>query len=176
MRKEDCFYLGHISRKHGLKGEVIAVFDTDQPQRYQNLESVFVELHGELVPFFIQEMATNSKGHFILDFEDVGAGEADRLLDRELYLPLDFLPQLSGKAFYYHEVIGFRMIDRVAGDIGICSEIIESSAQPIFRIKEGETEILVPAVDEFIISIDREKEEIHLDCPEGLIDLYRRAE
>lgn len=173
MRKEDCFHLGHISRKHGLRGEVIAVFDTDQPQRYQNLESVFVETHGELVPFFIVEMATNSKGHFILAFEDIGPAEADKLIDRELWLPLEFLPSLSGKAFYYHEIIGFKMIDRQAGEIGVCRQVIDSSAQPLFLIMDGTTEILVPAVDDFIESIDREKEEIHLSCPEGLIELYR---
>ena len=70
MRKEDCFYLGHISRKHGYKGEVIAVFDTDQKENYTALESVLLDIHGELIPFFIEEMAMNSKGHFILGLED----------------------------------------------------------------------------------------------------------
>ena len=52
MRIEDCFQLGHISRLHGFKGEVVAVFDTDRPEAYENLESVFLEDRGELIPFF----------------------------------------------------------------------------------------------------------------------------
>lgn len=176
MRKEDCYQLGHISRLHGYKGEVIAVFDTDQPQNYLELESVFVDTHGELVPFFIEEMATNSKGHFILRFEDVDPEEAQKMVGMELYLPIEALPPLQGKQFYFHEVIGFKMIDKQAGEIGICEAILDSSAQPIFKIMDGETEILVPAVDEFIESVDREKKEIHLNCPEGLIELYRSGE
>ncbi len=173
MRKEDCYQLGHISRLHGYKGEVIAVFDTDQPQNYFELESVFVDVRGELIPFFIEEMAQNSKGHFILRFEDVTPAEATTMVGYDLYLPSEVLPPLTGKQFYYHEVIGFKMIDATVGPFGTCQDIIDSSAQPLFRIMDGETEILVPAVDEFIESIDREKQEIHLNCPEGLIELYR---
>ena len=175
MRKEDCYQLGHISRLHGYKGEVIAVFDTDQPQNYLELESVFVDVRGELVPFFIEDMATNSKGHFILRFEDVDPEEATHMVGAELYLPLEILPPLEGKQFYFHEVIDFKMIDATLGSIGFCKDVIDSSAQPLFKIMDGETEILVPAVDEFIESIDRDKKEIHLNCPEGLIDLYKQS-
>ncbi len=176
MRKEDCFYLGHISRKHGYKGEVIAVFDTDQKENYNELESVLVETHGELVPFFIEEMAVNSKGHFILRFEDTNSEEAaEALIGRELYLPIDILPPLQGKSFYFHEVVGFEMMDHEAGFIGICEGVIDQSAQPIFLIRQNELEILVPAVDEFIESIDRKGRKIFLKTPPGLLDLYRNA-
>ncbi|HBF18921.1 MAG: 16S rRNA processing protein RimM [Owenweeksia sp.] len=173
MRKEDCFYLGHISRKHGYKGEVIAVFDTDQKENYTALESVLLDIHGELIPFFIEEMAMNSKGHFILGLEDVVTDEdAEKLIGRELYLPLEVLPPLSGKSFYFHEVIGFSMVDAEAGPIGTCMDIIDQSAQPIFQIDKDGTEILVPAVDEFIQSIDRDTRTIYLQTPPGLLDIY----
>lgn len=174
MRKEDCFYLGHISRTHGLKGEVVAVFDTDRPEAYTELESVFVDNRGELIPFFIEELSTNSKGHFILRFEDMSPEESEDLVGSELYLPLNLLPPLSGKAFYFHEVIGFTLQDAAAVEIGHCVKMLEGSAQPLFVIegKNGE-EILVPAIDEFIEKIDRQAQTIYLNLPEGLLDLYR---
>lgn len=176
MQKEDCFNLGHISRQHGYKGEVVAVFDTDIPQKYKELESVFLEEDGELIPFFIDQMATNSKGHFIIQFEDVeGEEEARRLVNKEIFLPLEFLPPLSGKSFYYHEVEGFQMIDTEHGTLGECLNVIDQSSQPIFRISDGETEYLVPAVDDFIEEIDRNKRTIVLNTPPGLIQLYRDA-
>ena len=56
MRKEDCYLLGKITRKHGLSGNIILKLDTDQPEFYKNLESIFVEINGLLVPFFIEKI------------------------------------------------------------------------------------------------------------------------
>ncbi len=172
MRKEDCFQLGHISRLHGFKGSVIGVFDTDRPQAYQNLESVLIDWDDELIPFFIEEQSQNSKGHFILKFEDINTeAEAQKLINSELWLPLSALPKLEGKSFYYHEIIGFKMISE-GQLIGHCKAVLDNSAQVLFQIDAQGQEVLVPAIDEFIESIDREKEEIKLRLPEGLVELY----
>lgn len=176
MHKKECFQLGHITRTHGLQGALVAFFDTDRPGAYQKLESVFVDIRGELVPFFISRLEPAARGHFILEFEDLPAAEADTMINRELWLPLDALPPLRGKNFYYHEVIGFAAEDRQEGFLGHCAEVIDRSAQPLFRILEGETEILVPATDAFIEAIDRKQRVIRLQCPPGLIELYRGSE
>ena len=56
MQKEDCYFLGRIIRKHGLSGNLILKLDTDQPEIYKKLESIFVEINGLLVPFFIEKI------------------------------------------------------------------------------------------------------------------------
>jgi 16S rRNA processing protein RimM len=172
VQKEDCFLLGHISRTHGLKGELVAVFDTDQPERYKELESVFVESHGELVPFFISGIHQNSRGHFIISIEDTDPDEIPNMVGRNLWLPLSLLPPLTGKSFYFHEVVGFEIVDTQKGALGKCAGIIETAAQPLFQVMNGETEILIPAIDQIIEKIDRENQEILVNCPEGLVELY----
>lgn len=173
MLLEECFQLGHISRLHGYKGAVVAVFDTDRPEAYTTLESVLIENDGELIPFFITDLSRNSKGHFILTFEDLEAEEAASYIGAELYLPLNLLPPLSGKKFYFHEVTGFAVYDKEAGLIGELEMMLDSGAQPLFKIvNTEEKEILVPAIDDFIDRIDRQEKEIHLQLPEGLLDIY----
>ncbi|WP_159799659.1 ribosome maturation factor RimM [Flavobacterium sp. MK4S-17] len=173
MRKEDCFYLGKIAKKFSYKGEVLAYLDTDEPGLYENMESVFVELNNHLVPFFILESRLHKNDFLRIRFEDMDSEEAaDRILGCELYLPLTALPALEGNKFYFHEIIGFTAEDKRLGNVGIITGVNDNSAQPLFEIKKGETEILIPMIDDFIIKVDRENKTILLDTPEGLIDLY----
>lgn len=173
MRKEDCFYLGKIAKKFSFKGEVLIYLDTDEPEMYEDLESVFVEFNKNLVPFFIENSQLH-KGDFLkVRFEDVDSEEeADKLLNCEVYLPLTMLPPLEGNKFYFHEVIGFDVVDARLGNIGKIVAINDSAAQPLFEIDKEGTEILVPMIDNFIVEVSREKKTIFLDTPEGLVDLY----
>ena len=98
--------------------------------------------------------------------------DAQHLLNSELYLPIETLPKLKGNKFYYHEVIGFEIWDQEKGYVGILQRIIEDTAQPIFEIKEGYNEILLPIVDHFIIELQRENKKIIVSFPEGLLELY----
>jgi 16S rRNA processing protein RimM len=177
MRREDCFYLGKIVRKHSFKGEVVVKLDTDEPEIYKNLESVFVALGNDLVPFFIVESLLQKGNQLRVAFEDVHDEEdADALMGSELFLPLEFLPKLQGNKFYFHEIIGFQISDVNYGRIGIIAGVNDSSAQPLFEIDANGKEVLIPMTDDFIKKIDREKSEIIVETPEGLIDLYLQTE
>ncbi|CAL2104669.1 Ribosome maturation factor RimM [Tenacibaculum sp. 190130A14a] len=173
MRIEDCFYLGKIVKKHSFKGEVVIKLDTDEPELYRNMESVFVGLGNNLVPFFI-EKSSLSKGTMLrVKFEDVSSEEdADAIMRAGIYLPLSLLPKLTGNKFYYHEVIGFKIIDASFGEVGVIKNINDTSAQPLFEIEREEKEIFIPMIDDFIKKVDRANQIIEVATPEGLIDLY----
>lgn len=173
MQKKDCFYLGKIVKKHSFKGEVIIKLDTDEPDLYENLESVFVDLGNNLIPFFIEKSTLSKATMFRVKFEDVNTeADADAILRSEVYLPLDLLPKLSGDKFYYHEVIGFTVVDASFGEVGNIVSINDSSAQPLFEIDREGKEVFIPMIDDFIKKVDRENNTIEVETPEGLIDLY----
>ncbi len=173
MRKDDCFYLGKIAKKFSFKGEVLIYLDTDEPEMYEDLESVFVEFNKNLVPFFIENSQLHKNDFLKVRFEDVDNEEkADELIGREVYLPLSMLPKLEGNKFYYHEVIGFDVIDMRLGNIGKIVSINDSAAQPLFEIEKDSIEILIPMIDNFIVEVNRNNKSITLNTPEGLVDLY----
>jgi len=173
MRKEDCFYLGKIAKKFSFKGEVLVYLDTDEPELYQEMESIFVEFNKNLIPFFI-ENSNLHKGDFLrVKFEDVDNEEqADEIINCEVYLPLNMLPKLEGNKFYFHEVIGFEIEDQRLGVFGKIVSINDTSAQPLFEVINGNVEILVPMIDQFLVKIDRENKKVIMDLPEGLVEMY----
>ena len=173
MRKEDCFYLGKIAKKFSFKGEVLVYLDTDEPELYENLESMFVECGKHLVPFFIENSSLHKNDFLRVRFEDVNnEEEADAILGNHVYLPLKMLPKLSGNKFYFHEVIGFEIEDKRYGFVGEIQSINDSSAQPLFEVLNGDTEILIPMIDLFLVKIDRENKKVMMDLPDGLIEMY----
>lgn len=173
MKKEDCFYLGKIVKKYSFKGELLAKLDTDEPDLYENLDAIFLDLRGNLVPFFIEASQLHKSDLLRLKFEDVDSeADADALIKTELYLPLELLPKLEGNKFYFHEVIGFTIKDKSFGEVGIIKAVNDSTAQALFEVDRNGTEILIPMNDEFIIKVDRENKTIEVDTPEGLIELY----
>ncbi|QBZ97424.1 ribosome maturation factor RimM [Flavobacterium sangjuense] len=173
MRKEDCFYLGKIAKKFSFKGEVLIYLDTDEPELYENMESVFVEFNKNLVPFFIENGSLHKNDFLRVQFEDVDTeAEADTLLGCEVYLPLSMLPKLEGNQFYFHEVIGFEIEDKRLGVFGKIVSINDTTAQPLFEVVNGSVEILIPMIDQFLVKIDRENKKVVMDLPEGLVEMY----
>jgi 16S rRNA processing protein RimM len=173
MQKEECFYLGKIVSKYSFKGEVLVKIDTDEPGIYENMESVFVSIGNNLVPFFIDKCRLHKSNLLRIDFEEVKTeNDADRIMGSELFLPLSFLPKLTGDKFYFHEVIGFAVIDSVHGNIGSIKSINDSTSQALFEIEKGDRELLIPVNDEIITKVDRENKTIFITTPEGLVELY----
>lgn len=173
MRKEECFYLGKIAKKFSFKGEVLIYLDTDEPELYENMESVFVEFNNNLVPFFIENSSLHKNDFLRVRFEDMESEEeADKVLGCAIYLPLSILPKLSGNKFYFHEVIGFEIEDKRLGVFGKIVSINDTSAQPLFEVVNGEVEILIPMIDKFLVKIDRENKKVIMDLPEGLVEMY----
>jgi 16S rRNA processing protein RimM len=173
MRKEECFYLGKVAKKFSFKGEVLVYLDTDEPELYDNMESVLVEFNQTLVPFFIESSSLHKDSLLRVQFEDIHNEEdADRIMGCELYMPLSFLPKLEGNKFYYHEVIGFEIDDQRLGVVGKIVSINDSTAQPLFEVLNRGVELLIPMIDQFLVKIDRENKKVVMNLPEGLVEMY----
>ena len=169
---KDFFYLGHITKPFGYKGALVIYLDTDQPEKYQTLDAVFIDTDGEMIPYMIEEFQYRGNNQAVVTFSDISPEDSKSLIKSEIYLPISLLPPLTGNNFYYHEVIDFQVVDAEKGNIGICKEFLDFSKQPIMQIELDGKEILVPAVDEFIQKVDRENKIIYIAAPEGLIDIY----
>lgn len=174
MNIDSCYLLGFVIKPHGLKGEVIIQLDVDFPEYYKNLESVFISKNQEklLVPFFIEKISIlQQKAH--IKFEEIDKIEqAEDMVGNEIYLPLNFLPPLSGNQFYFHEIIDFHIMDEDKGALGYVKDVYQLPNQDLIGMMYQDKEVLIPINDATIKKVDRVKKLLHTMLPEGLLEIY----
>ncbi len=146
--------------------------DVDDPSLYHELDGVFLDINGQLIPHFITR-ADPRGNQMIVEFQGVyGEAAAMALINKPIYLPLDLLPALSGKQFYFHEVIGFTIRDLKFGVVGTIRAITDHPVNPLFIVDHNEREVLIPMNDDVLVEVNRELREIVTDTPDGLIELF----
>ena len=174
MTIKDCFFLGTVAKLHGYKGEVSLFLDVSNPSEYRNLSSVFVEINGNLTPFFIESVKVKNKGFITVKFQDIDSEiEAKSLLKKSLYLPLDQLIELDEVSFYDHEIIGYSVSDLRLGEIGNVTNIVDIKSNPLIVVlNKNKKEILIPIFNGLVKKVDRKSKKLNIAAPEGLIELY----
>jgi 16S rRNA processing protein RimM len=172
MRKEDCFFLGTVVAKYSFNGEVLIKLDTDEPQQYLSLASFLLEQKTGLVPYFTTAVKLHKTKLLRVSIEEVDSEhQANELIGKSVYLPLDQLPSLNDDQFYYHEIIGFEIVDTTLGSVGKIINVNDSSSQVLLEVDHMNKKVLIPLVDELIHKIDKEKKQLHLSIPNGLFNL-----
>jgi 16S rRNA processing protein RimM len=170
VQKEQCFSLGKITKLHGYKGGLILHIDSSTPQFFKDLESVFLEINQELVPFFFAQKGKLNGKKLLVYFEDISPEKASALVGRNAYLPQSMFPEVEDDLYYDKAIMGYDVIVKDAS-IGKIVDVVENSGQNLFVVASNSSEYLIPAVDPFITSLDQAKKIIYLELPEGLLDL-----
>jgi 16S rRNA processing protein RimM len=171
MNKEQCFTLGVVSKTQGYKGLLIFRLEVDFPEEYSKLESVYIEKNSKLIPFFIEKIEILPKGFARVKLEDVDTEEyAASLVKGNLFLPIENLPELDKDQFYFHEIIGFKVIDD-AKELGVIIEYIDIPVNPQLLVDHSGNEVIIPISDHFYKGIDKEKKEVYVSLPPGLIEV-----
>lgn len=172
MKKEDCFQLGRITRLHGLRGEMQWLFDADDPAAYADLDRVFIEQKGELVPYFIESLNIQPT-RIIARLEGIATLEAATpLVGSGLWLPDEDLPELEDGQFYFHEVVGAQVHEAGKGLLGTVKEVVSTGYQDLLVVMVQGREVLIPIVDDIVGDYDATANRIDVTLPEGLLDVY----
>lgn len=172
MTIEEAFYIGYITKTKGLKGEVQIFFEYEEPELL-DLDVVFAEISGKLVPFFVSsyKLQNNNTGNFYFDDID-HIDKAQLLIKKKIYLPLSKKPERDEDEFFYSDLKGFTAVDETLGTLGEILEVHEYPQQFVATLLYKDTEVMFPLNEDFIIEIDDDEQILTVDLPEGLLDVY----
>ena len=172
--------MGRVTRPHGVRGEIKVAPDTDDPQRFDGLERLFLGAD----PASARERAVEHvrfqypKGRTVvlLSIADVDSVEAaDDLRGLQVYADPDDLPALEEGQAFLHDMIGLTVIEVDAdgaevGEMGTVRDLYDGS-QLLFAIaRPGGPDVLLPDVDEFVVRLDLDARRLYVRPPEGLVE------
>ena len=176
MTIDETYQLGYLIKTHGLRGHLVAHFDVDDVAAYQKLKTVYLTLAGaptKLVAHEVEKVQPQAGNKVLLKLRGIDRIEdAEPLRGSQLHLPLDALPELDDDQFYFHDVIGFTVVDENLGALGTVENFYELPQQDMLAMRYQGQEVLIPVVDELVSHADQEKKEIYVNLPEGLLDIY----
>ena len=173
IKQEEVYSIGRIGKTHGIRGEVTLHFDDDIFDRV-DADYLVLELEGILVPFFIEEYRFRSGSTALMKFEGVDTQERAReLTGSGVFFPRRLAETAGDEAplTALASLVGFTVIDAANGcHIGTIGSVDHTTMNTLFCLDNG---ILIPAAEELIDGVDREKREVALHLPEGLLQLQR---
>lgn len=172
MNIEDCYQAGYIGKPHGVKGLVKAVFDVDKLDDYIERDSTFLQTPSGFKKYTLEQFSIVNGQQVLLGFEEVTNREdAEAIKGAGIFFPLDELPELTGNKFYYHEIVGYTIVDDKLGELGKVVRVDEMPAQDLIIMRHEGREIPIPITDEFVIGPDRKAKTLQCNLPEGLLEI-----
>ena len=176
MLPDETYQLGYVLKTHGLRGHVAAHFDVDDPKVYQKLKTVYLAMPGapgKLVSYEVEKLQPQAGSRVLLKLHGIDRIEdAEPLRGAQLHLPLTALPDLADDQFYFHDVIGFTVVDAQLGELGTVENFYELPQQDMLAMRYQGQEVLIPVVDALVSHADLATKQVFVNLPDGLLDVY----
>ena len=143
--------VGKVTRAHGIRGEVSVLVLSENPERFAP-ESVVSTRDGRRLTV---EKTRLNRGRLLVKFKEIPhRSEAQKLHGEYLVVPVSELPELPEGSYWPHQIVGCEVVTEGGRSLGTIAEIIRTEANDVWVAKAGETETLIPALDDVVVSVD----------------------
>jgi 16S rRNA processing protein RimM len=168
----EYFKIGKLVAVFGLKGELILQHHLGKKTSLKGLQALFVEERKEsFIPYFIETARIKSDEELYLKLQDINTREqAIKVTQKEVWIPEPDFKKFSAKASPIN-LLGYDVVEdeKVLGKI---LEVIEQPHQILCRIEIEGKEVLIPLHEGTITKIDNKKQQVIVQLPEGLLEIY----
>jgi 16S rRNA processing protein RimM len=163
--------IGKIVSTHGLKGEVVLAHNVIASTNFKQWDCLMIELAPKsFIPFFIENIEATQEGECLCKLEEINSKEeAKSVLHKAVYNSINYDVKLMAQN-EWADLIGYEMYADNKR-VGVIEDILQVSMNMMFQVNSDHKEILIPAPEEFIESIDTKAKIIYMKLPDGLLDL-----
>lgn len=169
MQIQNSLHLvGKITQPHGLKGHVLIHIISGTYDWIEEIDGFSLE-NGKTLTIKTHQTYKNGLRVLFVGIDD--RNKAEELKQLKLFIDKSHLTSKPGEDIYLHEILGFKIIDKSLGNIGVIDTFEHHPSNDLLVVKYNNKECLIPFAPELIINIDFENQVIEMDLPEGLLDL-----
>ncbi len=170
--------VGRIAGFHGLKGEIKIFPLMNNPEHFKTFKKLYLQ-DNETNEYILHDIDSIRihKTMVLVKLKGYEDRTAAEVLSGQVFVPGDELEDLSEDEFYIADLIGLKVVDEASNLIGEVIDFSEDGQEKIFIKVAAEhnpkRDMIVPFVDEFIVSIEMDKSEIKVKAIEGLLELAK---
>jgi 16S rRNA processing protein RimM len=178
MGQTGLVLVGGVVKAHGIRGEICIKSHAESPSLFGSVPALYLRDGDKPPRSFAVRSWREHKGFVLLVLKGVAdRDQAEALRGFEVLVREEDLPELDEGEHYLYQMLGCRVILEDGTDVGVLDTFFETAGQDTWVIiNEAGTEILLPAVPEFVLDVDLDAGVIVVDPPEGLLDLYLNPE
>lgn len=173
ITKDDIIEVGYVSKTHGLSGNLDVIVTVDWLDEL-GVDFIFIEIDGCFIPFYIAEERSKNNSRLLkLDNIDTKE-EAECLIGSTVYVSRDEFDEDELAEAEGVDYTGYTIYDAEGNRVGEIEYVDYDTENVLFCLEETDSagyQIMIPAVDDFIIEIDDDKQTIIMNIPEGLLEL-----
>ena len=169
---EDYVNIGCLVATFGVKGEIVLSHHLGANPELTKVEAFFIEeTLDRFIPYFVHEVKIKSAEELVVSFEGIDSPEkARKYVKKKVWLSSSDAKRMASKAAPI-SLLGFSIIEKKK-NLGKVLEVIEQLLQILLRIEIDGKEVLIPINESTLVKVDHKAEKIHVDLPEGLLDIY----
>mgnify|MGYP001625294426 CR=1 FL=1 len=168
--KQDYFEVGQIVNTFGIKGFVKVNPLTDDAERFEELESVFVVKNKELIEMKIEEIKYH-KNMVLIKFKGIeDINMAEKYKGCYIKIKRENAKKLPEDTYFIADLIGLPVYDESGKLLGKVDDIYNNKSHDIYVVKdELGKQILLPSTKEVIKQVDIDNERIVVHLIDGLV-------
>ena len=169
---EDMLRVGVISSTHGVRGEVKVFPTTDDPARFEELETVLLDTGKEKLELEIAGVKF-FKNMVILKFKGYDSiNDVERYRGRDLWITREQAVPLGEDENFVAYLIGLAVVTDGGETLGTMKDVMFTGANDVYVVeRENGKELLLPAIKDCILDVDLENGVMTVHVLDGLLDL-----
>lgn len=166
---DDSLLIAEIVGVHGLRGALKLRSHADSPTLFESgLRLQMDHPDGGFETCAVAWSKPHGKG-LLLALEGVTDREAaEALVGRRLWIAKAVLPDLAEDTYYWFELIGLSVYTTRDRYLGRLEAIVPTGSNDVYVVRNGDDEVLVPALSSVVVTIDRERGRMEVTLPDGL--------